>query len=142
MNDQQLLELKGWAHQIFEVERKRRGLTKNEMYKRLNKFLHRNPHFSYMNEEEVQKAISVLIKWNKKTIPARRLSVNKMLPQKALNELSKKQRDKILYKELKEANSKVPMSEIRKAIQNLHKPVIPSFHNRVLQFIKSLLRFW
>ena len=140
MNDQKLLELKGWGHQLFTLEFQRRKITKNELYEIIKKKIGRNPHFAQMKtEEEVQEVINLLLKWLKtKPKKKKKATGNAKIPP---NPQSKTSINKKEMKELMRLNKYVPYSEIQKAIRALKKIKIPWYKKLLNKIMKYTSRY-
>lgn len=131
MNDDELLQLKGWGHQLLALEAEHRKVSKTEVYQLIHGKIKRNPHFSRMKtEEEVREVIYVLLRWMKK-----RSQTNKKPDPNSKK--SKAKREEKEEKEIARLNKSVPMDEIQKAIRRLPKRKIP-WWRRWIRSIRNL----
>lgn len=120
MSQQELLELKGWGHQLIMVLMEKRKITKDEVYNLVSMELgikEKYCHFGRANAEQTQKLVNALIHLSKKKKKSK-----------------KKSEAKKLYKELKVANKSVSQDIIKAAIAALPKRK-PSLWHRIKRLI-------
>lgn len=106
MKDQELLELKGWGHQLINVLAENRKITKSEVYILLSKNMKVKKwktHFATMGEDETRRTVNTLLRLIKE------------------KQNTKKKLAKIEYHAIKLANKKVSQKEIKDAIARLPK---------------------
>lgn len=126
MSSQELLELKGWGHQLLKLLAEKRGETLDQTYSYLASRLgirKRKAHFGTMDAKETERAVKML---------------RKCLKERPRDPNSKKSKERAMRKELeKMSKMKLPQSELRAALAKIAPKRKVTTWEKILLYIFS-----